>query len=448
MSDVDGVDLVSIRIDEKLAGFTPNDSECCIFRVHTQLRNVNEKAYKPELLAIGPYHRGKDDLKQMEDHKLLYLQQLLQRRNEDNVERYIKAMRELEESARRCYAEPISLTIDEFVEMMLLDGCFIIELFRRFIKMDLRDECDPIFRLAWMRSKLSRDLVLFENQLPLFVLTKLIEMTKVPNQREDLIFMFMFYSRLGILRSGGRSLESSDESLQNIGYGLLALAHDIENQVGAQNIGYHLLSLAHKSVTPPYVEISKSGNVAEWNSIPSAIELQEAGVKFKKLERGCSFFDIKFKNGVMEIPPLRVGDPSESLFRNLIAYEQYSRNNHLKYVTDYVSFMDCLINSPKDVELLRRQGIIENWLGDDEAVSTMFNKLCDEVIVSNLCYAEIFRDVNIHCHRRWNVWIANLRHNYFNSPWALISVLAAAFLLMLALTQTIFSVLSYIVSKK
>jgi hypothetical protein len=91
--------------------------------------------------------------------------------------------------------------------------------------------------------------------------------------------------------------------------------------------------------------------------------------------------------------------------------------------------------------------LLKICLGDDEAVSTMFNKLGDGV-VSNFCYADIFRDVNKHCRRRQNVWIAKLRHNYFNSPWALISFLAAAFLLLLALTQTIFSILSYTFPKK
>ncbi|KAB8726144.1 hypothetical protein FH972_026417 [Carpinus fangiana] len=384
------------------------------------------KAYQPELLAIGPYHRGKDDLKQMEDHKLLYLQQLLQRKNESSVERYIKAMRELEERARRCYAEPISLSTNEFVEMMLLDGCFLIELFRKFEKKDLRGECDPIFQLRWMLYSLVHDVLLYENQLPLFVLTKLMEMTQVPNQQDKhSILIFTHFSASCILPRRGQT-ESIDESLQNI---------------------EHLLALAHKYVAPPYEQIDRGENVVEWNSIPSATKLQEAGVKLRKLE-GVNLFDIKFNNGVMEIPPLNIEDRSESLFRNLIAYEEYSRSNHHNYVTDYVSVMDYLINSPKDVELLRQRGIIENWLGDDEAVSTMFNKLGDCVGVSNLCYAQIFRDVNKHCRRRQNVWVAKLRHNYFNSPWALISVLAAAFLLMLALTQTIFSVLSYIVSKK
>ena len=181
--------------------------------------------------------------------------------------------------------------------------------------------------------------------------------------------------------------------------------------------------------------------------MPSATELQEAGVKFEKLETG-GFLDIDFKNGVMKIPVLKIDDDTESMLRNLVAYEQYNQNNNPIYFTEYVNFMDNLINSPKDVELLRRQGIIENWLGDDEVVSTMFNKLGDNVAVSNLCFAHIFRDLNKHCRKRCNVRMAKLRRNYFNSPWALISFLAATFLLILALAQTVMSFVSYFFPKK
>jgi hypothetical protein len=215
-------------------------------------------------------------------------------------------------------------------------------------------------------------------------------MTQVPNQQENLIYFFMLYSGLVI---------SQSRSLQNIEHDLRPLARNIGHQV------VHLLALAHKSVsTPSYVQISRGGNVVEWKSIASGTKLQEAGDKFKNAERGGILFDIKFNSGVMKIPLLKVGDRSESFFQNLIAYEQYSRNDHCnhKYVTDYVRFMDYLINSPKDVELLRRQGIIENLLGDDEAISTMFNKLGDFVIISNFYYAEICRDVNKHCRKRWN----------------------------------------------
>ncbi|XP_035547518.1 UPF0481 protein At3g47200-like [Juglans regia] len=110
---------------------TPIDQECCVFKVHRSLRQINPAAYEPDLLAIGPYHRGKDHLSFMEKHKLIILQRMLKRRNENSAKRYITAMIEKEERARRFYADQFpELSKVEFVEMMLLDGCFIIELFR------------------------------------------------------------------------------------------------------------------------------------------------------------------------------------------------------------------------------------------------------------------------------------------------------------------------------
>ena len=116
----------------------------------------------------------------MEDHTLRYLQ-LLQRRKESNVETYINTTRELEGRARKFHAEPISLTAYEFVEMMLLDGFFIIKLLHKCTLKVLMNECDPIFQLSWMFYSLTCGPLLFENQIPFFLLTKLFEMTGVPN---------------------------------------------------------------------------------------------------------------------------------------------------------------------------------------------------------------------------------------------------------------------------
>lgn len=38
--------------------------------------------------------------------------------------------------------------------------------------------------------------------------------------------------------------------------------------------------------------------------------------------------------------------------------------------------MDSLINTPKDVALLKQADIIEHVLGSDEDVALLFNKLC------------------------------------------------------------------------
>ncbi|OVA05336.1 Protein of unknown function DUF247 [Macleaya cordata] len=83
--------------------------------------------------------------------------------------------------------------------------------------------------------------------------------------------------------------------------------------------------------------------------------------------------------------------------------------------------MDHLINSGSDV-----QGIITSYLGSDEDVSNLFNKLG--------------------CERR-HVWRATLKRDYFNSPWAITSFIAAILLLVLTLTGALFAILSFAIHK-
>ncbi|XXG86948.1 hypothetical protein AAC387_Pa11g1754 [Persea americana] len=56
--------------------------------------------------------------------------------------------------------------------------------------------------------------------------------------------------------------------------------------------------------------------------IPSATELQEAGVEFKRKKSASSFFDLTFEHGLMEMPRLWVSGYTNTRFRNFIAFEQ------------------------------------------------------------------------------------------------------------------------------
>ncbi|KAG8369628.1 hypothetical protein BUALT_Bualt14G0033400 [Buddleja alternifolia] len=177
----------------------------------------------------------------------------------------------------------------------------------------------------------------------------------------------------------------------------------------------HLLHLIHINWRPPpdsdetiqakkwqcfqfRIWIEKNGSAAivkkkeTW--IQSARKLREANVKFKRSESD-SFFKIEFENGVLSLPYLRIEDSTEDFFRNVIAYEQYSQD-HENFVTDYVIFMDRLIDSSRDVEILRRRRIIDSWLGDDEMIANMFNKLVESIIVSaeDSIYARVYSNVN------------------------------------------------------
>ncbi|CDO99345.1 unnamed protein product [Coffea canephora] len=381
------------------------DQDPSIFKIHGQLRSENEEAYEPQVVSIGPYHRGKPKLKEMEKHKLRYFNELLRRRCESFV-KYIIALADLQDQARRCYAEEINLSNDDFVEMLCLDGCFVIEFLRKWRYPELRLENDPIFQMLWLCYATKTDLILFENQLPFFVLLQLFDMTKSPGEEENLIDLAIHLCLVGNLPNPG--LNSHSEIFEPY------------NAV-------HLLGLVHKILSASFSEtLSSTMNSNRRDSIwfiKSAGELRQSGIKFEKAA-------------------------DESVFRNLIAYEEYMSNpiETWKCISDYIIFIDSLIDSPSDVETLRRHDIIENALGSDEALSTMFNKLSKHVFVGaggRFSYTKIFDDVDKYSRKRWHIWRAHLVRKYFNNPWSFIAFLAACALLLLAIVQAIFSILQY-----
>lgn len=64
------------------------------------------------------------------------------------------------------------------IEMMVLDGCFIVELLTKFRDSERREDNDPIFLMGWMLTMLRRDLMLFENQLSFFIICKLYDINR------------------------------------------------------------------------------------------------------------------------------------------------------------------------------------------------------------------------------------------------------------------------------
>ncbi|CAK9155882.1 unnamed protein product, partial [Ilex paraguariensis] len=421
------IDHIALSIDQELACLPPTPLNPCIFKVFCELRIENEKAYEPKIITIGPFHHGKNNLQEMEEHKMRYLQLLLHQRNEKSVNKYVMALSDMEERTRTCYAESSGLNKVEFVKMVLLDGIFVIELFRKWNARSSYTN-DPVIQSSRMLGVICRDLLLLENQLPFFILVHLFNMTGDSDTQEDISYL---------------ALSLLDNILP--GPAVSHVSNIPEDEVK------HLLHLIHGSMCSSFAKkVESCGEVTrfevdKFELINTITDLQEAGIAFKVDEGSNNLFDIKFNNGLMEIPRLLIGDDTESILRNLIAYEQFLPDEtHRRYVTDYALLMDCLVNSPKDASFLRCCRIITNGLGDGIVVCNTLNKLVNSVTLStNFSYFQVFNNLNKHCKSPYNKWMANLRHNYFNSPWALISFLAAVVLLLLTVAQTIFSALSY-----
>ncbi|KAG5560622.1 hypothetical protein RHGRI_003818 [Rhododendron griersonianum] len=424
-------DPLSLRLDEKLTHLSGAHFEWYIYKIHDGLRRQSKKAYEPEILSIGPYHRGKGHLRMMEEHKLQYLRLLLKRTEETSVDRYVAAMRKLRKRAQGCYADSINLSEEQFVEMMLLDSCFIVEFLRKFSLTMLRDTNDPIFKMDWILHGIWRDLILFENQLPFFILVHLFTMTKIPDPRDNMVDLIIRYGYC-VREHYICTMSPGFERLLRISYGISL--DDMK----------HFLGVVHHILSSSVVKLVSYRNICHdekrWDYIHSATELHEAGIRFKKAKRTPLLY-IRFVNGVIEIPHFAVEERFETFFRNLIAHEEHLQDAGPKYVKDYLTFLCCLINSARDVSLLRRCGILENMLGDDEAVSAVFSKCsrCVQVSRADFCYYGDFNDINAYCKRRQNIWTTKLRRDYFNSPWKIISFLGVVLLLLLSLAQTTLS---------
>ncbi|KAG6701217.1 hypothetical protein I3842_08G154600 [Carya illinoinensis] len=379
---------------------------------------MNEEAYTPEVISIGPFHHGNKRLEPMEKLKLKYFQRFLQR-IDFNVEILVNAIKLHEESVRGCYAESIKLSSDDFVKLILVDGCFLIEF---FYGLCFRGSQSAIFEDHMLLNPLSwqammSDLQLLENQLPLFVLDILFSLACAPDDEYPSFTLLAidFFERI---------------RAQKLPQNLEADAR-------------HFADLA-RAFFLPSLKLLRQRNLVCADHLYTASQLYEAGVKFKVSSSKC-LLDLKFTKGTLEIPCVKLYNQTETRYRNIIAFEQchYPYESHF---TNYIVLLSFLINTSKDVDLLIRKGIIINGLGSSNAVASFLNNLGTNVVYDgrNSAYCELFEDLNAFYENPKNTWKATLKRDYFSTPWRIASTAAAGILLLLTLVQTICSIIQVV----
>ncbi|KAG5254418.1 UPF0481 protein [Salix suchowensis] len=392
-----------------------------MIRVPPILRRHRESAYIPNAFSIGPWHRNLPLMESTEKIKLKYLKGLLSRESKSGVtlKELYDSTKEIEKEARSCYAEPIDDAEEDFVRILVIDGCFLIELFRKDNDDSLREKDDPIFNMAFMMQCLYHDLILVENQIPWLVLEHLFNKT-----------------------SAKPSTKAKEKTLAQLALQFFdnTFSFNRPNTDILYDGKKHLLDLLR------YWLIQSSGNDEDgstWEPIPSATDLVDAGIKFKVGDsKERSLLDLKFNinDGSLEIPSLLIQETTEVVIRNLISYEQCSPQCTDR-ITSYAVLLDNLINTTKDMDILTRSKIITNWLNPEEAMQ-FFNKLYHDACLKTYYYQTLCQDVSRYHGRRWPRWRALLMRNYFGTPWAIVSMLAAATLLILTIVQTIFTVMN------
>ncbi|KAJ6298750.1 hypothetical protein OIU76_019831 [Salix suchowensis] len=125
------IDSLTSSIESMMSQNLIMSDKCCIFRVPPILRRHSDRAYTPNAFSIGPWHRNHPQIQSTKKIKLKYLKHLLSREPKSGVtlKELFESTREIEKEARSYYGGLIDVGAEDFVRLLVINGCFLIELF-------------------------------------------------------------------------------------------------------------------------------------------------------------------------------------------------------------------------------------------------------------------------------------------------------------------------------
>ncbi|KAL6844479.1 hypothetical protein ACP4OV_026152 [Aristida adscensionis] len=101
-------------------------TECLVYKVQKHIRESDRFSYEPCVVSVGPYHHGSASLLGMEKVKWGYLDVIVRLNSHRNLLDYLTTVEALSKQARSCYSEDINMDSESFLQMLLLDGCYIL----------------------------------------------------------------------------------------------------------------------------------------------------------------------------------------------------------------------------------------------------------------------------------------------------------------------------------
>ncbi|KAH9299836.1 hypothetical protein KI387_031518, partial [Taxus chinensis] len=394
-----------------------------IYEVPHVLKDVDREAYAPRWVSLGPYQHNAAHLLPMNTHKLRAVKRMMDRaaknmeihRAEYNrsfcFEYVIQEIKNLDSEIKDSYEKVIgSEYTDEMLAcMMTIDGCFILEILRTLSDASQADKdsssFDPIFnrcRIECTGYGLLTDMLLLENQIPLFVLIKLLELElgKDENAAAKELYRMLVNGRLA-----GRLF-----------YPFVFKAADFENQAVRDEIkrSAHLLDLVSR--------LAGSGQSHEDET--KGKEARPAGLlDLASCLTGCAQRRSSKERKHQHLLMPTVSELHEVGLK-FKSYEGGAMN------ISFAILMDELVNTERDVALLRKYGIIQSYtMGSDRQVAKFFNDLRKGIVTS--C-DDVFMEERIsildYYHSKYRVMLAEFVKEHFSRPWRAASVGAAIIL--------------------
>ncbi|KAM3700123.1 hypothetical protein ACB098_05G074200 [Castanea mollissima] len=156
----------------------------CIFYVPKALMVSDPESYTPQQVALGPYHYWRPELYEMQRYKLAAAKRSQKQLKCLCFQNLVDQLIKFEPRIRACYHKYLDFNGETLAWMMGIDASFMLE----FLQIYAIQEGKVITRVSSRMSHLVdhagrksahntilRDMVMLENQIPLFVLRKMLE---------------------------------------------------------------------------------------------------------------------------------------------------------------------------------------------------------------------------------------------------------------------------------
>jgi hypothetical protein len=161
-------------------------------------------------------------------------------------------------------------------------------------------------------------------------------------------------------------------------------------------------------------------------TMQSATALKKAGIQIKGIEGMLD--EVGFRNRCLFLPIVKLYDQTEARFRNLAMYGYVEVHNSVKCpFGEYLKLMTSLIREVGDVKYLIDCGVIQNRLWTDNNAFQMWNSLQSKLFMprNSKEYEDMVFEINKQCKSSLNVMRTEFYQLFCSRPWYVIAVITA-----------------------
>jgi hypothetical protein len=267
--------------------------------------------------------------------------------------------------------------------------------------------------------RIYNDLFLFENQIPIALLRKVIstcyEKLIAPNWTlMDQQLMLDRILKAIVSDMCGRSFVLTKDHLAKI---------EKAYPQGELEKSPHIVACVYRMLCGQILERRPGASKI---TMQSATALKKAGIQIKGIAGVLD--EVAFRKRCLFLPIVKLYDQTEARFRNLAMYGYVEVHNSVRCpFGEYLKLMTSLIREVEDVKHLIDCGVIKNRLWTDDNAFQMWNSLQSKLFMpkNSKEYEDMVVEINKQCKSSLYVMRTEFYQLFCSRPWYVIAVITA-----------------------